>query len=72
MKWEFMNTYEELHAFIIGWGQGVSFWCKRAPMPMEYKSPLEEEYHYYAFGYGVGILTLMFGVVGAIKLVLGG
>ncbi len=51
------STADECHAFIIGFSEGATFFRQARPMPMEYKNPLNEEWHYYAFGRPVGFIV---------------
>ena len=65
--WEGLKlTPEEWHAIVIGWGDGVNFtrtdWNEIAHI---YGKEMKQEYHYYQFGRGVGLLTFV-GVTGAV------
>jgi len=71
MKCEFMNTWDEWHAFVIGWSEATCPWPVRYKMPLKYPSPLEDEFHYYLFGRVVGLFTLLGVGVGIYKLIGG-
>jgi len=58
-------TWEECHAFVIGFGHAIWIW-KRLPMPLNYKNPLEEEYHYYVAGGATAVLIMVGIIVGMI------
>ena len=62
-KWihEFMNTPEEWHAFVIGFGDGVAFtktdW---GTVFIFYKGEgMEKELHYYKFGLALGRFSIL-------------
>lgn len=57
--WEDIKpTWTEIHAFIIGWGDGAAFtWTDWDMIHMFYDDGLEGELHYYKFGIGLGRLT---------------
>lgn len=58
---QFMDTADELHAFIIGWGETVCFWLAwlwRGLITEDLKKMLAKERHYYIFGCVAGIATL--------------
>lgn len=57
MKWTLMNTGDEKHAFVIGWSEVICFWRPRYGMPVMYKNPLNDEFHYYIAGRAFGVLT---------------
>ena len=71
VKWEFMNTVDEWHAFVIGWSEVACPWPMRYKMPMDYENPLKYEFHYYLFGRVVGFITLLGIGVGIYKLIGG-
>lgn len=56
-KWEFMNTWDEWHAFVVGWGEVVCPWVPRFSVPTPFY--LEPEYHYYLFGRAIGSFTFV-------------
>lgn len=63
-KWlyTFMNTHQEWHAILIGWGDGIS--CRRTDWQEIHriygdKEKMRRELHYYKVGLGVGVLTLI-------------
>jgi len=65
---EFLSTTEEFHAFIIGFFEVLCPWPPRVRIPSpstgggkgEGDNPSEaisEEYHYYLFGRGAGVIA---------------
>jgi len=67
MKWEFMNNWDEWHAFVIGWCEVICPWHSRFPMPIDYHNPMIEEFHYYLVGRAFGVATWV-GIIYLIKL----
>lgn len=57
---DLMPTWTEWHAIVIGWGDGVAFtkveW-HLMDVFYEEKEKMEQEFHYYQFGIGLGRLT---------------
>ena len=74
MKWfhwsNFLDTYQEWHALIIGWADGVSFtktdWSKIAHS-CPHDAGIEGEYHYYKVGVALG----RFSIIGFIAAMIG-
>lgn len=62
---EWLNTYDELHACVIGIGQGFFFWQKHLPLTKK----MENERHYYEQGKIVGIVLVALFLIGFIKLI---
>lgn len=59
---QFMDTADELHAFIIGWGEAVCFWLAwlwHGLTTEELKNMLSRERHYYIFGCVAGAFSLL-------------
>jgi len=54
------NTYDERHAFIIGFSESFCPWPPRYYLWNDEKSHLEHEYHYYSAGRAVGAFCLYF------------
>ena len=52
---EFMNTPDELHAFVIGFFEVLCPWPPRCHC--EQSEAISKEYHYYHFGRGMGIIA---------------
>ena len=67
---EFLNTAEELHALVIGWGETVAPWfpAHRARTRRRNKE-LSQEPHYYQLGRALGVLTWV-GIAAAIKAIV--
>ena len=60
---EFMNTYQEWHAFVEGFSESFCFWKPRHEPSEELQADLEHEHHYYMFGRVLGFVALaLFGV----------
>ena len=51
----FMNTDAEWHAFVIGWGDGVTF--RRTDLSRIRE--IEGEVHYYKFGLALGLFSII-------------
>ena len=54
---EFMSTTQEWHAFAIGFFEVLCPWPPRTSAGADVSSPLKEEYHYYLFGRGMGVIA---------------
>jgi hypothetical protein len=65
----FLNSPDELHAFIIGFFEVLCPWKPRYSMPLEYPSHLKGEYHYYLTGRGIGFTALLLIIIALCKLV---
>lgn len=64
---EFLNTAEELHALVIGLCEVLCPWPATWLTPSKERlNELLSEYHYYALGRGLGILTWL-GIAAAVK-----
>ena len=60
---EFMNTYQEWHAFVTGVSESFCFWKERYEPSKELLEALRSEHHYYVFGRVIGFIGLaLFGV----------
>lgn len=68
---EFMNDYQELHAFIEGIAEGFCPWLSRFEPDDELKRDIESEHHYYAFGMVIGFAGFIFAIAGAFRMVIG-
>ena len=61
---EFMNDYQEWHAFVEGFSETFCFWRARHELSGELLKDLKREHHYYVFGRVVGfILLVVLGLV---------
>ena len=69
-KWQFLNTYDEWHALVIGWAEAVYPREPRFKMGLETKNPVDGEYWYYTFGLALGALTWVGVVVGCVAWLL--
>ena len=67
---EFMNTYQEWHAFVEGVSEGFCPWDFKFEPNAELKKDIEDEHHYYVFGIVIGFAAFIFAIAGAIRLVL--
>lgn len=54
-KWTFLNTWDEWHAFVIGWCEVI--YPFRSSRRYYLSTILLTEYHYYVFGRAIGMLT---------------
>lgn len=75
-KWlnlkEFMNTYQEWHAFTEGVSESFCFWKPRQKISDELREELESEHHYYTFGRVVGFIGLvLFGIAMLVLIKVG-
>lgn len=68
--WSFLNTSEEWHAFVIGWAETTCPWWARYRVTKEAEYTPAKEYHYYAFGRVMGLLTLLAMIIGFAKLAM--
>ena len=58
LKWDFMNTLDEWHSFVIGWCEVLCIWPPQHPEPSHLlDAALRSEHHYYLFGRAIGVLT---------------
>ncbi|MCJ7634429.1 hypothetical protein MUP77_18810 [Candidatus Bathyarchaeota archaeon] len=67
-KWfdpsNFLDTYQEWHAFVEGFSETFCFWRARYEPSPELLEDLRAEHHYYSFGRVVGFIALLgFGVL---------
>ena len=63
----FLDTYEEWHAFIIGFCEAMCPWKPRIePTKLQY---LQAEWHYYVFGRALGFMALFSFVIGIVKAI---
>lgn len=62
------DTYEERHAFVIGFGEVLPPWPSRLDKSSQVKVSLIKEYHYYAAGRTLGFLVLLGVIILAEKL----
>lgn len=65
---EFLSTVDEIHSFVIGWCEIICPWSSRYKMPIEYKNPIKNEFHYYLFGRAMGMLSWIILLIGAILI----
>jgi len=66
-----MNTYQEWHAFVEGFGEVFCFWRARHGLEGELLKALLHEHHYYVFGRVIGFVCLVIFGVGIVKLLRG-
>jgi len=62
------DTYEEWHAFIIGFCEVLCPWPASFKINRSVKKSLAPEYHYYAAGRGCGLVALLGVIILAKKL----
>jgi hypothetical protein len=56
---EFLNTYEEWHAFVEGVNESFCFWRAHVEPSQELLDNIKNEHHYYTFGRVIGFLLLV-------------
>lgn len=56
---EFMNTYQEWHAFVEGFSESFCFWRAHYEPSEELLEALKSEHHYYVFGRVLGFIALV-------------
>ncbi len=66
----FMDTYQEWHAFVEGIADGFCPWQSRYDPNEELKQDIESEHHYYSAGTVIGFAAFIFAIAGAVRLVL--
>lgn len=67
---EFMNDYQEWHAFWEGIAEGFCPWHQHFEPSEELQKDIESEHHYYAFGMIIGFAAFVFAIAGAFRIVL--
>jgi hypothetical protein len=67
---DILNTWEERHAFIIGFCEVLCPWPPRTSAYADVVSPIKEEYHYYMAGRALGFPLLILIIIALVKLVL--
>lgn len=65
----FLSTPEEWHAFVIGFFEVLCPWPARTWASGRLLDILMEEYHYYMTGRGLGVIVLVFALLGIAKLI---
>ena len=65
---EFMNTYQEWHAFVEGFSEAFCFWRPHYEPDEELLKALMSEHHYYVFGRVIGFLALILTGIVLIKV----
>lgn len=65
---EFMNTYQEFHAFVEGFSESFCFWRANVDPSEELLNDIKNEHHYYVFGRVVGFIGLVMFGVGIVKI----
>ena len=68
---QFLSTYQEWHALVIGFSEAFAPWPPRHPLTTgEDLKVIQDEHHYYLFGRALGMLALaglLVAIVNAIK-----
>jgi hypothetical protein len=65
----FLNTYQEWHALVVGFSEVLCPWPARHKPSQENRKDIEDEYHYYMWGRTLGISAWL-AIACIIKLVL--
>lgn len=68
---DLLNTWEERHAFLIGFFEVLCPWPPRTSAVADVSSPLKGEYHYYLAGRGIGFPVLLLILAALAKLFKG-
>lgn len=63
---ELLSEYQEVHALVIGFCEGICPWWTRHKISDDLKKQVESEFHYYVSGRIVGIIALI-GIARMIK-----
>jgi len=61
------DTYDERHAFIIGFSESFCPWPPHYYLWPKEESPLRHEYHYYSAGRAVGAFCLLADLAAILK-----
>jgi len=56
---DFLNTYQEWHAFVEGFSESFCFWRAHYEPSEELLKALKSEHHYYVFGRVLGFISLV-------------
>ena len=67
----FMDTYQEWHAFVEGFSESFCFWRARIEPSEELLNDIKSEHHYYVFGRVIGFILLVVLGVFVIKILKG-
>ena len=65
----FMDTFDEFHAFVLGWCEAIYPFKHRIKIPNQVKRIIEGEYWYYTFGLAIGSLTWVGIIISAIMII---
>jgi len=68
----FMDTYQEWHAFVEGFSEGFCIFKDSVYTPdTERLADLQAEHHYYAAGYALGFASLIVLLTGMVVWIIG-
>lgn len=68
---EFLSTYKEWHAFVIGWCETITLYVPpRYHMSLKKDIPIQDEFHYYVAGRAFGVFTWLFIIAGFLAWLL--
>lgn len=67
---EFMNTWGERHAFIIGLGDGISFTQTDSETLVDEDTMLYEEEHYHKLGMAIGRIIIFWIIVAGVCAII--
>lgn len=65
-----MNTPEEWHSVLVGFGEAYCPWTRRIEPSRNIKNMVKGEYWYYVIGAAVGFALLIFTIALAVSLVV--
>jgi hypothetical protein len=66
---EFMNSYQEWHAFVEGFSESFCFWRAHIEPSEELLNDIRSEHHYYVFGRVLGFISLVGLAISVFKMV---
>ena len=67
----FLDTHQEWHALVEGFGDGFCPWGSAYEPSSKLAEDIRNEHHYYTAGSAIGFIALIFAIAGAVRLVIG-
>lgn len=65
-----MNTPDEWHSFIVGFFEGATGFIRARFIPIKTERMVDNEYWYYSYGRGIGLVAFVLGLFGLARLAL--
>lgn len=59
---QFLSEYQEVHALVIGFCEGVCPWWTKHKISDALKKQVEDEFHYYVVGRVIGVIGVVWGI----------